>query len=183
MIMHRSIQTRHDRARAFTITELLIVMVLLSILSATALPALSRLDDAQRAGLLNECERMITLSQSHAISTGVPSGVRFDLARQTATVVAIDPIDARVQPVTRVGSGQPHSLLAGAFPGARLTGAGPIAAPTSIGTETIWFDFDGTPQRREPNGGAPVELTGEFVVEVEEAARLRILPWSGRIVR
>ena len=183
MLMNAFNQKRVSPVRGFTLTELLIVMVLLSILSATAIPALGRLDDAQRSGLLNECERLVMLSRSRAISTGIPSGLEFDLTEQRVAMISLQTDSTGVEPVTRAGTGTDYISRANAFPGAAIELAGPVDAPVSLGTTTLWFDFDGTPQQRQADGESPVALTNEFVIQIVDGPRLTVAPYTGMVSR
>ncbi len=176
-----SIQSR--ASRGFTLTELLIVIVLLSILSATAIPALSRLDDAQRSGLLNECERLVMLSRSQALSTGIPTGLTFDLTNQSVSIIRLQTASSGVEPMTRPGTGSAYLIHSNAFPGAAIELAGPENATVSLGTTTIWFDFDGTPQQRESDGDSPVALDREYVIRIADGPQLSIAPYTGMVSR
>lgn len=183
MLTTTFIQNRPGSKRGFTLTELLIVMVLLSILSATAIPALNRLDDAQRSGLLNECERLVMLSRSRAISTGVPTGLTFDLTEQSIAMISLKTDSSGVEPVTRFGTGTDYIARANAFPGASIELAGPENTPVALGITTIWFDYDGTPQQREADGELPVPLQNDYLIRITDGPQLTIAPYTGMVSR
>jgi prepilin-type N-terminal cleavage/methylation domain-containing protein len=174
-------QKRHTRKpRAFTLIELVSVLVLVSILSATAIPALARLDRARDAALLNECDRLIRFSQAHANSTGMPTGARFDLDDQSVAVLTIGTTPGSASSVLRAGTGLPIELsVSSAFPGASLASSG---GQTS-GTAVLWFDYDGSPQTRDSSGEHPLALTEEFIVRVSSGSEIRVQPSTGVILR
>ena len=170
---------RSPQGRGFTLIELVSV-----ILSATAIPALGRLDRARDAALLNECDRLIRFAQSHANSTGSPTAARFDLDEQSVFVLSATPARVPVTPVLRAGTGQPISVpIASAFPGSSITDTGLLTNPRSSGTIDLWFDFDGAPQLRSLSGEDPEELDTEFIVRVSSGDELRVQPSTGAIQR
>lgn len=184
--MSQRTQTRHsDREpRGFTLIELVSVLVLVSILSVTAIPAISRLNDARNAALLNECDRMIRFAQSHANSTGTPTGTVFDLDQQTVSLLSLGGSSVAVSPIHRAGTGQAITLaVAAAFPGAALDAAGEDSAPQASGAVALWFDYDGSPQLRDADGQLRADLEDEFIVRVTSGPELRVLPTTGAIQR
>lgn len=167
------------RRRAFTILELMVVVLLMSILAVSVLPALGSLDEARLGAAVDEVERTLVHARSLAMASGEPTGVEFDLTAQTVTLVRIvsagtppEPaLDALSQPVTPL-------RLPVTFPRVELISL--TNGDGSSGSGTVWFRFDGAPEVRASNGSlvgpfsqdALVTLTGARSVAVRMGAGL-----------
>lgn len=85
-----SVEAMPSRSRAgFTLVELIGVLVLVGIAAISAVPVLGTVDRMQRAGMCDEIERRLMMARAHAMTTGMPSGVRFALGDQQAEVMQI----------------------------------------------------------------------------------------------
>ena len=72
-----------DRRRAFTLIEVLVVVVILSILTAAIAPQFSgTLDDARLRAASRSIASSLHLAHSQAVSTGKPCQLRLDLAER-----------------------------------------------------------------------------------------------------
>ncbi|MEZ6243508.1 MAG: prepilin-type N-terminal cleavage/methylation domain-containing protein [Phycisphaerales bacterium] len=167
------------RRRAFTILELMVVVLLMSILAVAVLPALASLDEARIGAAADEIERTLVLARSMAMASGEPTGADFDLTKQTVSLVRITSVggapepalDALSQPVSplRVGVTFPHVEVLSLTNG---NGSG--------GSGAIWFRFDGAPETRAADGSlvgaftqdAVVTLTGPKTVVIRMGAGL-----------
>src|ERR1700684_3563629 len=116
--------TRHSR-RAFTLMELLAVVVILALASAVVLPQIGDHDDSKVASAARELTADLLYAQSCAIATGRTHYIVFDAAHGKYTVMdSIDPPHA-------IG----HPVQAGAFE--VVIGRGPLQGVTA---EAIDFD-------------------------------------------
>lgn len=165
--------------RAFTLLELTVVIVLMSIVAVTVIPALGVVDEARRGGATDHVERMLVLARSLAMAASEPTGVQFVLSDQTASLVRITSVggapvpalDALAQPA------QPLELQA-SYPTAQILSI--THGDGSSGSGTIWFRFDGEPEIRDASGvfvslftqDAAITLTGSRVITVARATGL-----------
>lgn len=159
--------------RAFTLIEAMVVVVLMSVIAVTVLPALGNLEDARRGAAADELARMLTHARSLAMASGEPSGVEIDLGNESARLVRI--ASAGGSPVAAIDAlGQPEQgvVFSDLYAGVELVSL--IQGDGSGGSGTIWFRFDGLPQVRSSSGvlvgaftqDAEVELSGSRTVTV-----------------
>ena len=91
MEIHRSIGRR--RAAGFTLLELLVVLVLISLVSALALPRIAgSVPSLQLKTSARKVISILRFARGRTVTEQVPFGVRFDPAQRTVQVVtAVDP--------------------------------------------------------------------------------------------
>lgn len=171
-----------QRIHAFTLIEVIIVLVIVGLLAATAVPAMSSLGDTRRVAALREVERRLTNARSTAMTTGQPTGLAVSATADTLLSVFIPSAGATPAPIT-TPSGEPDDpvLIAEEFPGVDI--ATVIAGDGASGDTTFWFSFEGTPQLRSSSG----TLTGGFVqdasIHLAGGGQINIRRISGLIER
>jgi prepilin-type N-terminal cleavage/methylation domain-containing protein len=182
--MNRRDRTSQSVVRSgFTLVEMIAVLVLVSIMSLTAIPSLARMDSARESALATECERLLRFARAAAVSSGLPTGLRIDLENQSIGVSVVDEA-GEVASLDRDATGQPLMLgVADAFGGARLIEAGDSGSLASGGIVTIWFDFDGTPHSRDSDGSNPSDITRPFLIRTSGSRELSVSPITGRVER
>lgn len=161
--------------RGFTLVELIAVMVLLAVLSATALPAVSAISSASVRGAADEVARRAHVARAHAATFGRPAGVVFDVGgNRVASLTVISgvagaiPLDgARTVEAVDLGS---------AFPGVAVTA---VDAGADGGVVGVWFEPSGEPRAGTAAGpttamvrDATVSLNGEVAVTVHRLTGL-----------
>ncbi len=162
-----------NSVRAFTLIEAMIVVILMSIIAVTVMPALGNLEEARRGAAADELARMLTHARSLAMASGEPSGVSIDLDAETAQIVRI--VTTGASPVAGVDAlGQPELpvVFPDLFSGVELVSI--VHGNGGGGSGTIWFRFDGAPQIRTSAGvlvglftqDAVIELSGSRTVSV-----------------
>jgi len=162
---------------AFTLLEAMVVVIVVGVLAATAVPAMNVLAGMNRAAATSEIARNLELARARALATGRPSGVKFSVFDQTMSQVWIatsggTPAAARSQ----LGTAS-EDIRFGDFGSAALesyTGGDGI---TSEGT--IWFAADGTPHSRTSGGVLLSPWTGDASIKVEDETAVTVRRISG----
>ena len=177
--MARSATQCSPVTRAFTLIEAMVVVILMSIIAVTVMPALDNLEQARRGAAADELARLLTHAQALAMASGRPTGVAIDLADHTAQIVQIASTGAAPTPATNA-MGQPEQPVDfdEQYSGVELVSA--THGDGSTGSGTVWFRFDGVPQTRAADGtltgvftqDASIELTGSRFVTVRMGAGL-----------
>lgn len=172
------------QTRAFTLIEMISVLVLVSVLSVTAIPAIARLDRAQDAAMLREVERQLRLAQTAAVATGMPAGIEFNLDTQTIQLLQLNPETLVQVPLGRLGSGSDPALhLPQAFASASIAALSVHGVALSTGIHRLWFAPDGTPHTREDSGSDPQPISQALIVRSARDDEVRVLPWTGQVTR
>lgn len=157
-------RTRHPvyARRAFTLVELMFVVVLMGILAASVIPAMGNVIQMRSGAARDEVSRMFQFARSQAMSVGSPVGVRIDSEQSTLELVGIDgagDVAVLEDPLTT----RPRRIsIRDSYPGASITDVTGIAA----GNTAVWFDYDGTPHARSNDGS--------FIGFNEEPVEVRI---------
>ena len=174
--------TRHHARRAFTLAELVVVMILLSVLSAAAIPDFRTVERARKHALAREVQRRLSFARSWAASTGAPAGVALDPAAGTITLMRIaqsgDP--PTIIPTPTGDAGAPWRIAAD-FPSAVILSV--EHGDGSSGAGTIWFDADGKPHLRDGDGGYIEDFTQDAAVTVSGPAEITVRRLTGLVER
>lgn len=159
--------------RAFTLIELVAVMIVVSVLAASAAPVLSRVSETRREAFAQEIERLLSLARSRAMETSLAAGVRFNVDDQTIELVEIPQ-----------AGGAPRAFTETYIIASRITGVEMAQLTVAGNTRTIWFEPDATPHTRNETSGAFIEFLDENAsVTVQGGATIIVEPNSGRITR
>lgn len=159
---------------AFTLIELVAVMVLVSILSLTVTPLLATMRSSRDSALAREVERRLQLARAHGMTTGRPTGLTLDVAEQALRLVYIAEAGAAPAPLPGASGeaeGHAQESIEAMFPGSALLA---IDVGGAGAFDTIWFDYQGVPHLRSETGAfvqnltedAHISLAGEHVVTV-----------------
>lgn len=142
---------RRASGRGFTLIELITVMTLVAVMSATAMPVLHRMTSTRERALADECARLLAYARGASLATGQPHGVKIDRIAGSLTMVRIESADSA--PIAAVDAqGQPWQpmVIASMYGGAAVTGM--INGDGYAGLDTVWFGFDGVPELRDDSG-------------------------------
>lgn len=147
------------RRRAYTIFELLIVVVILGIVGASAVPVLSQSAEATRAASKDEVVRYFEYARSRAMSAGAPVGVRVNISQATLEIIAINDIGVIETITDQISSGSMEANLASDYAGAAIQSF--VNGDGSQGNGTVWFDYQGVPHIRDDSSGSFDSLSAQ----------------------
>lgn len=140
------------RVRGFTVTELLVVVIILGVLAAVVTPGL-RSGDPEKVELAAAyVAEAIRLARSESMRTGDVYGVtisqatqRVRVRRYDSTADPVDPLETLYHPVSKQLLDFDFDTLAGTA-GARITNTQDIFNYSGLGRRrTVLFDLQGMP--------------------------------------
>jgi prepilin-type N-terminal cleavage/methylation domain-containing protein len=169
---------RHSIRGGATLIEVMVVVVIMSILSATALPAFSMLRDATQSAAVREFRRLLEYARSHAASSGVPTGVLVNVEKDSINLQVFQNGSLEQVP-SGTGGFMSELLIADVYDGADLTSiTGGVSAAAG---ESLWFSFDGTPHVRTTTGTLVHTLESTVVYVFADGSTVRVHPVGGMI--
>lgn len=154
---------------AFTLVELIAVLVLMSILAVSSVPVIDKVGQVRERVLANEIASTLRYTRQLAVASGFTIGLQLQADDQIASLLRIDdegtigaytPLggsDTGVQPLLGDQSASFSELQFGEDD---LALAG-LDAP-----DAIWFDFSGVPHTRSASGDSPDPLVDEVRVTI-----------------
>ena len=132
------------RDAAFSLIELIAVIVMTAVLAAVAVPTFNQLADTRAAAAAKQLLRDLSFARQRAVATGTTSWVVFDAGAETWSVLAEDPDNpgrANASIITDPPTGQTfvQTLGTGAFQGVEIVSA------DFDGDAEVGFDWLGQP--------------------------------------
>ncbi len=141
----------------YTLVELIVVVIIMAILSATAIPVLNQSTQARQGASRDEVVRFFEFARGRAISSGVPTGVSVDTNDSTLTVITLDGSGDVVNVIDPINGGQMTVDISELFAGVETSSF--VNGNGSGGDGAAWFDYRAEPHLRNLNTGA---FTAEF---------------------
>lgn len=171
---------RTSRHAGFTLLEVMTVVILIGIVSATVIPSLAGVRDARAAAAAVEARRLISLAREHALLSGEPSAAAIDPDDESITLRWIDSESGTIEPMPdALGAGRSPVLLGFEFAGAGIASfADGTGAP---GPGVVWFGFDGVPEIRNESGVLLGIATSDAVLVMDDGSSVTVRRGSGLI--
>ncbi len=165
------------RVGGFTLIELLAVLIVLAIISAVVVPALTNLSATRQTAAASRILRDLQLARQRAVARGIRTWVVVDAGRQQYALFIEDPTaPGRVnrQPMIDEATGRPFvvALNAGEWRGATIT------AVDLAGGSEIGFDSRGRPLAADES-----LLTTDGTITLSGEHMLRITARTGMVQR
>lgn len=167
------------RARAFTLVELMMVVVIMGIVSVTVIPAMDNVRGMREGAARDDVARLFEVTKGYAIASGKPVGLRVALSESTLSIVTIDPAGGIVllnEPLT----GNARTLwVEQTYPGVTLTGF--TNGDGVSGDGIVWFDFEANPHTRNPNGVFKSLNDDPAVITLSSSSTVIVHAYSGLV--
>ncbi len=156
---------RRQVQAGFTLLELTVVMVIVGIVSVSALPALDRLSETERAAAAAEVRASLRSARSHAMALGDPTGLSVDPSTESIALVWIAPGNSPSALLDPLGTPEVPVDLSALFTAA---GVDSVVMPDGSATAgTIWFSEIGTLELRDTDGSyiGPATTNGSITLD------------------
>ncbi|MCR9076520.1 MAG: prepilin-type N-terminal cleavage/methylation domain-containing protein [bacterium] len=176
MMDHQLLTTRCARA-AFTLVELMIVVILMGIISASVIPAIGSVQGMREGAARDELGRMLEVTKARAIASGVPSGLQIDLNESSLTIVHLSDAGA-VEELTDPLTLETRSVvLPSVYTGVTLDGF--TNGDGAGGSGTIWFNYEATPHTRTSGGAMEATNSSNATIELSSGQQVIVHAYSG----
>lgn len=168
-----------SRAGAFTILELVVVIVVMAILAGAVVPAISGMEEARGAAAAQEVQRRLEFCRQNALAVGEATGLRVTAESGRFEMLTKRP--GGIAQAARDPLGQPAEAwyLSAAFPGVSISSV--VYPDGSTGDGTIWFSFEGEPQTRDSSGESPISATQDAVITLSNGLSVTVRRLSGLV--
>jgi len=137
--------------RGYTLLELLLIIVIMGILGASAIPVMNQSTQARQGASRDEVVRLFEFARGRAMASGVPSGVVVDTNADTLGLVTLSLAGDIVDMVDPVDGGIKFTNLANEYAGVAINSF--VNGDGNSGDGTVWFDFRSEPHVRNENSG------------------------------
>lgn len=175
--MDRHLPTTRPVRAAFTLVELMIVVVLMGIVAASVIPAIGSVQGMREGAARDEIGRMLEVTKARAIASGAPCGLQIDLNESSLTIVRLSEagsIEDLTDPLTlQTRSVVLPSVYSGVTLEAFANGDG------VIGSGTIWFNYEATPHTRTSGGAMEATNSSDAMIELSSGQQVIVHAYSG----
>jgi prepilin-type N-terminal cleavage/methylation domain-containing protein len=188
--MAKHVRTVTPRQLGFTITELLVVVIILGVLAAVVTPGIQSADPEKLDLAASQVAEALRFARSEAMRTGDVHAVRIQQANETITVektnVAIEPVDAEsilYHPVTKQSYTFDVSAES-ATSGVEVQNPIDVFHYVGVGRrKRVLFDAQGMPIYMKPIAGETYHLTnGDVRLKLgERQLTVVVHPYTGRV--
>jgi prepilin-type N-terminal cleavage/methylation domain-containing protein len=158
MLLKPGPRGRSALCRAFTLIEILSVVIILGIISAIVIPQVGQRGDLQAAAAARVLIGDLTYAQNRAIANGGWTYVTFSTTAQNYTLYNGTSSAPSATPLTHPVYDDNYTMTFGGQGSNALTGATLASVNIGNGSSTLAFDSTGIPYAYV-GGNPPIELT------------------------
>ncbi|MCL4219890.1 MAG: hypothetical protein KJZ65_00835 [Phycisphaerales bacterium] len=170
---------RANRRGGFTILELGVVVVIVAVLAASAIPAFEQVRLCRQGGARSEVLSLLRSARAHAMTLGDPCGLEIDVDAARCALWTIVPGGAPVALLDPLGAPDGVIELGVIYPGVRV--ASVKLADGSGGSGVIWFSNTGTPELHDEDGVYVGAATHDAEIVIGEADAIVVQHRTGGI--
>ncbi|MBX3359924.1 MAG: prepilin-type N-terminal cleavage/methylation domain-containing protein [Phycisphaeraceae bacterium] len=164
----------------FSLLETMVVVAIIAILSAVAVPMVASRAEMKEAAACADVAGLLRTARALAMATGDVCGVSIDRSKGVIEIVVSAKAEHGLDAIEAAsGAGTGTVLLSSVYGGAAVTEVG--GAVSDGGREYIWFGHDGVPRRAGAAGIVIGIAEHDALIEIGEAARVRVYAYSGAI--
>jgi prepilin-type N-terminal cleavage/methylation domain-containing protein len=169
------------RQRAFTLIEMIAVVVVLGIVAAGSIPAFDAIRSAQHAGCAADLERIIITARARAMATATPTGITLSRDGRHITIVEL-PQDGELRTVQDLfQTPMPAIDLAGSWGGNTVSRF--VNGDGTNRGRTIWFNHRAEPQTRDDDGADPTAFMRDALYTLANGDVVRVRRITGAVDR
>lgn len=168
-----------NRRGAFTLLELAVVVVIVAILSASAIPAFEQVRVCREAGARGELLALLRNARAHAMTLGDPCGLQIDVDAGRCVLLTIPPGGDPQSLLDPLGAADEVVELGVTYPGVTVTSV--LLPDGSDGSGIIWFSNTGTPELHDEDGVYAGPATHDAEIVVGQADAVVVQHGTGRI--
>lgn len=170
-----------SRWHAFTLIEMLVVIVIMGIIAVSVVPAVTSAGEARAAGAAQEIDRTLQLARARAMATSVPHGVSIHTAPSSVQMCWRNPTSGSLEPaLASDGAPWPAQLLSSRFGNVRVTSVEIEGVASDLGT--IWFAFDGSPELRDSAATRLDAASQDGIVTLSDGSTITVIAGTGAVV-
>ncbi len=158
---------------------MLTVLVVLSLIAASSVPALHAIDQARQAAAANEIERLLIGARARAMASARPTG----LSVQKGSILGMVEVLSDNATPTTAGDvfDEPFAPIDLPASYAAATIAKFINGDGSAGTGIVWFNHRGEPHTRKSSGVYTAAFTQDAVFTLSTGSLVRVHMLSGAV--
>ena len=176
----RDIPSHSHRSRAFTLVEMLTVVIVLGIVAATSIPAFTSVAEARKAAATAEVERLLITARARAMATSCPTGLEIPLAGDSVRTLEI--LSTGASPTVAkdlFGAPTSSTVIPAVYGGAKVSSL--VNGDGTTSSRVIWFTHSATPQTRTTSGVLISAFTQDAVITMATGARLVVRRLTGAV--
>lgn len=171
-------QTSHNTS-GFTILELAVVIVIIGLVSVSAIPAFDQVRACRQAAARSEVLSLLRNARAHATALGDPCGLSVDEDNGMLQLVTIPPGGSTQALLDPLGSPEPEINIAADYPGAEIAS---VTLPDgSAGPGVIWFGNTGTPELHDEDGAYVGPAAADAQIEIQGLSAVTVDRHTGQI--
>lgn len=163
--------------RAFTLVELMVVILLMGIVSVTVLPALGNVEQMREGAARDEVVRFMDVARARALAAGQPIGVNVGMQSSSLSMVHLADTGG-VESMTDPLTGNPRSVFVTSMYSG-VTFEDMLNGDGVRGSGTVWFDYEGVPHTRDQSGSFLSLNEDSVEIEMSSSEIILVHPHSG----
>lgn len=162
---------------AFTLVELMVVVLLMGIVAVTAIPAMGNVRTMREGAARDDVARLLEVIKARALATGSPCGLQVNVSDSTLTIVQLDD-SGDIESVTDPLTSNARTLdLPSTYQDVTIESV--VNGDGATGSGVIWFDYEANPHTRSSAGVFESINTEPATIELSSGQVVLVHPYTG----